>query len=184
MSITPGYRRRRRLGAVLAASVLLVLLRHGSPGAQEVTAPALKAAFLFNFVKFTTWPSEVLPDEAPVMLCVVNAPSVARELTGAVKGRVVAGHPLRVEQPAVGNGLNDCHLLYVSGARAIAVAALDAVRNAPVLTVSDLQAFGAEGGIVQLHVQQGQLRFAVALDAVRAARLQVSSRLLALSREP
>ncbi len=168
----------------LAVGVLLVLLRPGAPGAQEVTAPALKAAFLFNFVKFTTWPDDVLPDEAPVVLCVANAPSVARELTEAVKGRVIAGHPLRVEQPADANGLHGCHLLYVSGTRAAAVAAVATVRNAPVLTVSDLQTFRAEGGIAQLHVQQGQLRFAIALDAVRAARLQVSSRLLALSREP
>ncbi len=184
MSGTGTTRRRSRLVRCLAVGAMLVLLRPGAPGAQEVTGAALRAAFLFNFVKFTTWPAEALPDNAPLVMCVVNAPAIGAALTEAVEGRVVAGHELRVAQPTASKGLGHCHVLYVSGPRQGVLAALAAVRHLPVLTVSDLQGFTTEGGIAQLHVQQGQLRFVFALDAVRAAQLQISSRLLALSREP
>ena len=176
--------RRRRMGRAIVVGLLLVLLRPATPGAQEVTAPALKAAFLFKFVMFTTWPADVLPDDSPLLMCVVNAPAIGSALADTVKDRVVAGRAIRVAQPADANAMRGCHVLYVGGPRSVALSAIAAVRHMPVLTVSDVQAFTKEGGIAQLYVQQGQLRFAFALDAIRAARLQISSKLLALSREP
>jgi hypothetical protein len=178
-------RRRGPAGwLVVAVGVgLVLLLRPGVPVAQEVSGPALKAAFLFNFVKFTTWPADALPDAAPLTMCVLNAPAIGSALSQAVQGRAVAGHAIRVAEPDE-TTLRSCHVLYVSGSRTAAIKAVAAVRDVPVLTVSDLQAFTTDGGIAQLHVQQGQLRFLFAVDAVRASRLQVSSKLLALSRQP
>ncbi len=169
---------------LIASIVLLVFLRPYGVVTQEVTGPALTAAFLFNFLKFTTWPQDVLPDAAPLTMCVVNAPAIGSALTGAVKGRVVAGHAIRVAQPTDDAALRGCHLLFVSGPRPAALKAIGVVRDTPVLTVSDLQGFTTDGGIAQLHLQQGQLRFAFGLDAVRASRLQISSKLLALARQP
>jgi hypothetical protein len=162
----------------------LLLARPGAPGAQEVTGPALKAAFVFNFVKFTTWPADVLPDAAPLVMCVVDDPAVGSALAKNVDGREVLGHRIRVVQSDRETVLRDCHVLYVSGARSSALDVVDVVRDAPVLTVSDVHAFTTGGGIAQLHVQQGQLRFAIALDAARSARLQISARLMALARQP
>ena len=179
-----GQRRTRRLLRLAASALLLLLLRPGGAATQEVTGPALKAAFLFNFVKFTTWPPDALPDAAPLLMCVVNAPAIGTALSEAVQGRVVAGHAIRVAQPSDTSALRACHVLFVSGPRAGAMKALDGVRDAPVLTVSDLSAFTVAGGIAQFHLQQGQLRFAFGLEAARAARLQISSKLLALARQP
>jgi hypothetical protein len=168
--------------------VLLVSLAVLSPArigeTQEVAGPALKAAFLFNFVKFTTWPPDVLPDAAPLVMCVVNDPAIGSSLTNAVRGRAVLGHEIRVLQTDTPAGLRACHLLYVSGTRADALKAVAAVRQLPVFTVSDVQTFTTDGGVAQLHVQQGQLRFAIAADTARAARLQISSKLLTLARKP
>lgn len=170
------------------AFVLLVGLAVLSPThvvrTQEVAGPALKAAFLFNFVKFTTWPPEALPDAAPLLMCVVNDPAIGSSLSSAVRGRAVLGHEIRVLETDAPAALRACHLLYVSGTRADALRTVAAVRNAPVFTVSDVQAFTTDGGIAQLHVQQGQLRFAIAPETARAARLQISSKLLTLARKP
>jgi hypothetical protein len=173
-----------RVLGLVASATLVLILRPGGLVAQEVTAPALKAAFLFNFVKFTTWPQDVLPDAAPLLMCVVNAPAIGSALGDAVQGRVVAGHAIRVAQPADIPGLRGCHVLFVSGPRSAALKVMAAVRETPVLTVSDMPSFVDEGGIAQFHLQQGQLRFAFGIDAARAARLQISSKLLALARQP
>jgi hypothetical protein len=169
---------------LVATIALLLTLSPRGLITQEVTGPALKAAFLFNFVKFTTWPPDVLPEAAALQMCVVNAQSVGSALSAAVQGRVVAGHAIHVTQPADTAPLRGCHVLFVSGPRAAALKVVTVVRDAPVLTVSDLQAFTAEGGVAQFHLQQGQLRFAFNLEAARAARLQISSKLLTLARQP
>jgi hypothetical protein len=170
--------------AGVVASVAVVLLTTVAPVAQEVTGPALKAAFLFNFVKFTQWPEGTLPEAAPVRMCVLQDPAVGNALAQAVRGRSVRGHEIRVSEPAPTDTLRDCHVLYVSGARPAVQQVVALVGDAPVLTVSDVRAFSEIGGIAQLHVQQGQLRFAVAVDTARRSGLQISSRLLALSRQP
>lgn len=169
----------------LVLLLVLTVVAPSRPGrTQEVAGPALKAAFLFNFVKFTTWPADVLPDAAPLLMCVVNDPAIGSSLTSAVQGRTVLGHEIRVLQTDAPGALRSCHLLYVSGTRADALKAVAAVRQSPVFTVSDVQAFTTDGGIAQLHVQQGQLRFAIAPEIARAARLQISSKLLTLARKP
>lgn len=170
---------------ILTCGVALwVVLSGRPPAAQEVSGPALKAAFLFNFVKFTAWPVDALPDAAPLVMCVVNDRAIGQSLAAAVRGRTVLGRDIRVLETEDPNVFRTCHVIYVTGSRALAAKALEVVRSAPVLTVSDQQAFTADGGMAQLHVQQGQLRFAIAVEAARAARLQISSKLLALARKP
>jgi hypothetical protein len=170
--------------ARVTAAIALALLCGGAPVAQEVTGPALKAAFLFNFVKFTQWPAVALADTAALTMCVVQDPAVGDALAQAVRNRVVQGREIRVAQPQPGETLRQCHVLYVSGARPAVEKVVATVADAPVLTVSDVRAFADIGGVAQLHVQQGQLRFAIAVDAARRSGLQISSRLLALSRQP
>lgn len=182
--MTPLPRCARWCRRVCLVAGLVLLVPMPASRAQEVTGPALKAAFLFNFVKFTVWPADALPDAAPLVMCVVNDRAIGQSLAVAVRGRAVLGHDIRVletEDPAL---LRTCHVLYVSGSRAMALKAVNAVRSVPVLTVSDQPAFNDDGGVAQLHVQQGQLRFAIAAEAARAARLQISSKLLALARKP
>lgn len=171
----------RRVGLGLSV-VVAVLLLAPAPLAQEVTGPALKAAFLFNFVKFTTWPADALQDGAPLMLCVIDDPAVGDALAASVTGRVVMGHQIQVTQPADPAAWRGCHVAYVSGTRAAALRVVQVVADQPVLTASDVHGFNDGGGIAQFHVQQGQLRFAFALDAIKRSRLHISARLLALAR--
>ena len=58
--------------------------------AQEVTAPALKAAFIHNFVKFTEWPV-VSPVSDPFVICVIGDAAVGDALERAGRGPRVRG---------------------------------------------------------------------------------------------
>lgn len=173
-----------RLLACAVIGLAGLVLRAPVPTAQEVTGPALKAAFIFNFIKFTTWPDDALPADAPLSICVVDDPSIGAALRQSVGGRVVLGHEIQVVDRGDGDALRSCHVVYVSGTRATAVKVIERLRGAPVLTVSDVHAFTAAGGMAQLHLQQGQLRFAIERAAARDARLQISARLMALARQP
>src|SRR3990170_6962673 len=102
-----------RLAVGTVVGIAIVLGGRSLSVAQEVTGPALKAAFLFNFVKFTTWPADVLPEAAPLVMCVVNDPAVGVALSHAVGGRVVLGHQIQVVQPANAEPLDKCQVVYV-----------------------------------------------------------------------
>ena len=59
---------------------------------------------------------------------------------------------------------------------------LDSVRGRPVLTVSDGAGFAQAGGMIELFVEGGRMRFAVNLDAVEQAHVRLSSQLLGLAK--
>jgi hypothetical protein len=177
--------RRAQLIHALGHAALAILLLLPTPApAQHVTEPALKAAYIYNFARFTTWPDDVMPSGEQVVLCVLGDPSIGEALERTVKGRTLAGHALGVSQPSVDAPLRaGCHVVYVSGMTADRAGKLIAgVRDAPVLSISDLDGFTKVGGIAEFFFEHGQLRFNVHLASARRARLQISSRLLSLAR--
>jgi hypothetical protein len=169
----------RRLPAVLAA----LLLWSAPVRAQSVTAPTLKAAFLFNFANFTEWPADVLAPGQRLSLCVMGDDAVADALEQTIKGRGVDNHVLTVSVIKAADGPPLlCHLLYVSGFDAKrSDQLLFALSGAPVFTVSDGNRFAETGGVAQLIQENGRMRFAVNVGAARRARLKISSKLLSLA---
>jgi uncharacterized protein DUF4154 len=173
--------RRWELRSAIAASALVVL--SAAPAwTQDVTEPSLKAAFVYNFAKFTEWPPEALPAAAPFMACVLGDGPVGDALTRTVEGRQLSGRTIGVSRAAIDGPLRTCHLLYVSHMTpAQLTAILATVRGAPVLTISDADDFARLGGIAHIFVENGKMRFELNLDLARRSRLQLSSRLLALA---
>jgi hypothetical protein len=151
--------------------------------AQDVTEPALKASYIYNFAKFTEWPADVAAAAEPFVICVLGDPAVGDALERAVTGRLLNGHRIAVSQVPVAGPQSGCHILYVSrmtaGQSARVVAGL---RDGPVLTIGDIEGFTDVGGIAQLFFENGRLRFGVNLASAKRARLQISSRLLALAK--
>lgn len=165
------------------AALTALLLTPVAPAAQNVTEPALKAAFIHRFAGFTEWPDQDKASSEPRILCVLGDPSIGDALARVVKGRRLAGHRIDVTQasPAVPPRAG-CHVLFVSGVTVTQAASLiEGVRDAPVLTISDVNGFTRVGGIVQLFFEDGQLRFTIHHEAAKRARLQLSSQLLKLS---
>jgi hypothetical protein len=149
--------------------------------AQDVTEPALKAAFIYNLAKFTEWPVDVMPAGEPLRFCVLGDAALAEALIRAVKGRTLAGHIMEVSQSALdGPPRRGCHILYLAGVTTSQAATLVAgLRDVPVLTISDVEDSHNWEDRAALF-DHGQLRFNVDDEAARRARLQISSRLLGL----
>jgi hypothetical protein len=179
-AIARAHRTRRACFA--QTTIAILLLMPAVDFAQDVTEPALKAAYIYNFAKFTEWPAGVLRPSAPFVMCVLGDPVVGDALERAVKGRTLDGHSLTVALMLPTGPSQTCHVLYVSGVTAGQAKQLVAgVRDGPVLTIGDVEGFTEMGGIAQFFFEQGRLHFSVRLESAKRARLEVSSRLLALA---
>ena len=167
----------------IALVLVVALATAGTPYAQSATAPTLKAAFLYNFAKFTEWPAEVLPAAAPIELCVAGDTPVAKALEDATKGRDVEGHRIVVRKIDLQGAIQSCHVLYVEQLDTKrAVQLVERSKSTPVLTVSDFNRFAQMGGSTEFFVEDGRMRFAVNLDATVRSKLRLSSRLLSLAK--
>jgi hypothetical protein len=175
-------------GNYLLCAVLTVLMAGAFPvrvlaGSDAVAVSVLKAAFLYNFAKFSEWPADVLAPGQRLAMCVVGDAAVADALGDTIKGHVIDGHELTVAVLEADESASGCHLLYVSASEAkrSAVLLLSA-RSLSVFTVSDADRFAESGGVAQLIVENDRMRFAINLEAAQRGRVQLSSKLLALAK--
>ena len=148
---------------------------------QPIAASTLKAAFTLNFAKFTEWPA--LPSGAPLNLCVVGDEGIAATLTETARGQNIGGHTLAVSRPRDSGSWLTCHVLFIAESETPRSAAgLAGIKAQPVLTISDAKGFAQAGGIIELYVEAGRMRFAINVDAAERAGLRLSSRLLGLAK--
>jgi hypothetical protein len=125
---------------------------------------AVKAAFLYNFAKFTEWP--VLPSS-------VTKRSPPRSSRQSVD-RKISGHTLNVLRPQDSATWRTSHVLFLTGAGARRSAeALGAIKKLAVLTVSDGEGFARAGGVIELYVEGGRMRFSI-VDAAEQSGLRRS----------
>jgi hypothetical protein len=168
--------------SLVACGILAVaLLMPVVTVAQDLTASQLKAAFIYNFVKFTEWPV-VLPASEPFVICVIGDAAVGDALEVVIEGGDVAGHRMVTLAP-ISRPTAACRVLYVSGASVAEVArAITGLQDSPVLTISDVGGFAQAGGMAELFFDRGRLRFTIKAASVQRSGLKMSSKLLTLGR--
>jgi hypothetical protein len=165
--------------AVLTAAGLI----GGSTAPQSVAGPELKAAYLVNFTRFMEWARNPVPPGTDIVLCIVDDAAVATALERTTEGRTVQGHAVTVRILTKGAPLPVCQLLYLTGSDLKqSLDAIEMVKGTVVLTVGDAEQFAQAGGMVELFVETGRIRFAVNIDALRRGGIRLSSRVLALAK--
>jgi len=170
---------------LLAGAVLFLaaVLLGRAAGAQESGEYELKAAFLYNFVKFVEWPPDAFAGErSPLAICVYGDDPFGRSLEGVVRGESLGEHGLIVQRPARLDELDDCHVLFVSRSeRQRMPQVLARVDGMPVLTVGDTDGFLRAGGIINFVLEENRVRFLINQEAAERSRLRISSKLLRLA---
>lgn len=164
-----------------------LLLARGLPSeaADLVNQSKVKAAFIYNFAAFTTWPA-ALELRPHVTLCLESRVDQAlQKALRTLDGKPVRARKLRVLSlgAAVDAGACDALVLGVDGL-AIDPALRAAIAGKSVLTICDC-ASGSPGGEI-IRLVDGGRRVAFVIDgkSATAARLVISSKLLRLSRSP
>lgn len=174
------FRSLRWLGCGL---VVFAALCSGSAQAQLADEYEVKAAFLFNFGEFIEWPMESASAAAPFRICVLGEDPFRENLRSSAGKRRIKGRDVEVLRPAASSEARGCQIVFISGSERRALRdILDSLRGSSVLTVGDMGGFAQSGGMIQLTVEEGRVRFEVNAEAAERAGLRISSRLLGLAR--
>ena len=172
----------------IAGFALLALttaaLPRGDLHAQLSDEYAVKWAFVYNFGKFVEWPSETDGSGSESFrICVLGEDPFRDERRRGTDGRMIKGAAVSVLHLREAQEARGCQILFVSTSERRALPEiLDAVRDASILTVSDMENFAESGGMIRLTVEQGKVGFEINSEAAERARLRISSRLLGLAR--
>jgi hypothetical protein len=178
----------RRDGSLLSTVLLAVAmsLTAVSQGVAQVASDEaqIKAAFVYNFLKFVDWPAESFhgPQDAFVVGIVGDddtAEATERFLAAKQLGvRPIVVRHIKWDQPMTG-----VHAVFIAEQDTKKVRhVLESATAASALSIGEGEDFAAHGGVIGLLVDDRRVRFDIDNDAAQAAGLRVSSKLLALTR--
>ena len=168
--------RRTALAVSHVAMICLIVAQVASAVAQEKPPDyAVKAAYLYNFGKFAKWPSE----GSRFNICVLGRDPFRGSLDRTVAGEQMDGRPIATHSLSELDQVHQCQILFIGNSeRSRLPTILAAVRNEPILTVSDMPEFVNRGGMIQFELDDNRVCFSINLHAAREAHLDLSSDLL------
>ncbi len=161
----------------------------------------IKAAFIYNFLKFVDWPEEKMAGGGNQIVVGIIGEDPFGAATDIFKDKKVEernvvikrfegieqlkktaekGKPAN-EKP---EALKTCHLLFIcpseqKQAREI----IDIVGKDGVLTVGDTSGFIESGGVINFMLEENKIRFDINLTAAEKAGLKIRSQLLRLAKK-
>jgi hypothetical protein len=164
----------------MAVVLLLAGQPLGAAPAAEAPEYKIKAVFLFYFTQFVEWPPEAFPDvKTSFVIGILGDDPFGSDLEDAVRGEKVNDHPILVRHFGRVEDVDVCHILFVSRSKSDELRhVLTGLKARSILTVSDIDGFGRLGGMIRFLTDQNKVRLRINLSAVKAAGMQISSKLL------
>jgi len=162
----------------VACCLLAPSIARAQPSEYQV-----KAAFLFNFAKFVEWPAKSFSKPSdPIVICILGQNPFDHHLSAAIQGKVWEGRAFAVQLVVNLPPKSRCQILFVNSSERQRFRSLAAsLKGSGILTVGETPGFVDDGGIINLKLEDGKIRFEINVDAAEQAELSVSSKLLSLA---
>jgi hypothetical protein len=145
---------------------------------RSATEDLIRSAMVYNFCKFVEWPT----DGHSLVLGVLGDVDEAPDFSSIV-GKSVRGSEIVVLRLGSLDEMQGCDLVFITRGQAPILAdALQFSRSRSILTISEIDDFCVQGGIIQLVERRGKLRFFVNRKAADRASLSLSSQLLKMAK--
>lgn len=175
-------KRKQFRSTALALAIVVLAMSAVLLPAQPPSSPTeyqVKAAYLFNFAKFVTWPVEASGQWKSFQLCVLGSDPFGPLLEQTVQGEMLDGKPVIAKHINSVSDSSGCAIVFVGSSEQRRLPLLlPALEKQHVLTVSDISHFVDRGGQIGFVAEGGHVRFEVNQGAAEEAGLNLSSELL------
>lgn len=157
--------------------VLITLLTTNAHAASVAEESELKAAFVYNFTLFTTW-----PQTTPVLdICVLGG-NTYLTLLKKYEGRIVNKATVQVKRVGSASEARGCQVLFIDSSEHEHIDNINrALQDVPVLTVAESGKLSPYSVIILLVRNQDRVTFEINQNAATDRGLTLSSKLLKLA---
>ena len=185
-----SQRRRAVHTRTLTVFLLIIICSCGVARGDLLNSPperyaeeSVKAAFLFNFIKFVDWPADRFPPEGrPIRVGILGRDPFAA-LLDPLEQRTVRSRTLELIRNPNPHELATCQVVFISSSEEYRLPSIlaDLARHG-VLTVGDMPDFAERGGVIGFVRRDNRVGLDVNLHAARTAQLSISAKLLELAK--
>jgi hypothetical protein len=167
--------------AVLNTIVAVLLCFGSSPIRADLASEVqLKTLYLFNFSRFVQWPEP--KKDAKIFRFCTYPQNPLGETLHQLEQRTIHAKPVQINELKSVNDIKDCHAVFIDLDPAADLAKVNAIAiKNHVLTISDRNQFAKQGGMIQMFIEKGKIRFNINFDSSRSAFLQINSKLIKLA---
>lgn len=184
MSRANTYRpRRNRLqqATTLGLTISLLLATMNLFAAATVPADKIKAAYIYQLTHFVTWP-DIPSTDKTFTICVLGQEPITKELA-PLDQRQSDEYLIKVRQMERVQDAADCKILYIAKNKSHRLQAIlrylnTALRDKPILTVSNIPQFAANGGIVGFVISNNKVRLEINPAHAHCANIKLNAKLL------
>ncbi|HEX7830133.1 MAG TPA: YfiR family protein [Thermoanaerobaculia bacterium] len=145
----------------------------------------VKAAFLYKFATYIRWPAATSGTPATTFVIgILGSDPFGASLDDVVRDQTVQGRAIRITRLTRQEDALACDLVFVASSEEANLGKILAfLKEAPVLTVSDVDQFAEKGGMIGLvTTDDNRIRFDINKAVLERAGLKASSQLLQLAR--
>jgi len=164
---------------ILVLVLLLQAPTMASDGTNN-TQDLIRAAMVYNFCKFVEWPNAEEPEQ---LVLGVMSDGFSTPDFSSIDGKTVRDLRLEVRTISSRSDLAECNLLFIAEAQGMTLQdAFAESKNESILTISEIDGFCSQGGIIQMVPRRGKMRFFINREAADESGLTLSSQLLKMAR--
>lgn len=163
---------------LLKAWLLLLLIFTSPSSANTLDEYQVKAAFIYNFIAFTQWPYEI---NQPLNFCIYGEDYFGQEIDH-LQIKQINSQPIHVLRFSQLEKVKVCQILFVSKSNISNLPSILAfIQGQSILTIADTPDAAIKGIMINMVLAQNRILFEINLQAVRNAKLDISSKLLQLA---
>lgn len=164
----------------------------------------IKAAFIYNFIKFIDWPEEKIPADSKSITIGIIGGDVTMEAFKPLKDKKIKSKSIVIKKfkgvdelkkiqekddsrwKKEINSLKKCHVLFIctyeDEKEKIPAELLNALKDSGILVIGEVPGFLENGGIINFVMENKKLRFEINTSAADRNGLKISSQLLKLAK--
>lgn len=142
----------------------------------------VKAAFLYQFIKFIEWPPQTFSTGHDKVIIGVLGEGPMQGALAAVRGKTAKGRTVAIERYKTVADLDYCHVLFISSSMDEQLPTiLKRMKGWSALTVGDVEGSARRGAMINFITVEDTIRFEVNVGAAKRANLRIGSELLGLA---
>lgn len=150
----------------------------------------IKAAFIYNFIKFIDWQEHCLPEKNGTITIGVLGKNPFNNSFEPITKKKVKNKKVTVryfpgfEKITDKISLKECHVLFICGSEKDHLKdVVEIVKDSCILTVGEMDGLLKAGGIIKFSMHKKKVRFEINLTAAKRAKLEIRSQLLRLAKK-
>ena len=141
----------------------------------------VKAAFIYNFIKFIDWQNQ--KDFKDFNICILGEDPFGKAID-ILEGKIVRGWRIKISRTNSVKATKECQVVFISSSERDSLKeVLSFFRGKPVLTISEVNGFIEQGGIINFIIVNDKIRFEINERVAKESGLKISSKLLRLARK-